>query len=199
MLIYVDNGVFVPGGLMLGAKQVATRMFARIGLEVQWTLRPPAEIREQPQTGCAPVQPEVIVIRIVSKWPQPMAGGTFAFALPYAHSGTRISVFYAQLQEADRGHPGLASMLLAHVLVHEITHVLQRMTRHSEEGVMRAHWTADDYAGMRRKPLEFTSEDVDLIRKGRAQSSAQGCTAVEVTTGPGSREQSGNLASALVE
>ncbi len=57
-------------------------------------------------------------------------------------------------------------MLLAHELVHEITHILQCLDRHSETGVMKARWTADDYCEMRWKPLTFTPEDIQLIHLG---------------------------------
>ena len=39
-------------------------------------------------------------------------------------------------------------MLLAHVLVHEITHVLEGVDRHTGQGVMKARWTEDDLALM---------------------------------------------------
>ena len=57
---------------------------------------------------------------------------------------------------------------LAHVLVHEITHILQASDRHSDSGVMKARWIAQDYEAMARKPLRFTSEDLDLIHRGAA-------------------------------
>jgi len=56
--------------------------------------------------------------------------------------------------------------LLAHVLVHEITHVLEGVDRHSETGVMKALWTEADYVQMRAKPLPFTDWDIQLIHKG---------------------------------
>jgi hypothetical protein len=66
--------------------------------------------------------------------------------------------------------------VLAHVLAHEIGHVLQCTNWHARSGVMKAHWTNLDYDAMERKPLEFTSIDVDLIRQGlkRLKSRASG-------------------------
>ena len=57
-------------------------------------------------------------------------------------------------------------MILAHVMVHEITHVLQGVSRHSESGVMKATWTMKEYGEMLPKPLPFTDDDVLLIRLG---------------------------------
>jgi hypothetical protein len=56
------------------------------------------------------------------------------------------------------------------VLVHEITHVLQGIEhqRHSEDGVMKARWTADDLYQMSYRPLHFDPFDVELIRRGLA-------------------------------
>ncbi|MCX6629969.1 MAG: hypothetical protein NTW28_20320 [Candidatus Solibacter sp.] len=56
--------------------------------------------------------------------------------------------------------------LTAHVLVHEIAHVLQRIDRHSDSGVMKAHWSQADYEVMARKPLPLAAEDIILIRRG---------------------------------
>jgi hypothetical protein len=51
------------------------------------------------------------------------------------------------------------------VLVHEITHILQGVDRHSESGIMKAQWTIDDYRAMASKPLSFTPLDVKLIQR----------------------------------
>ena len=59
-------------------------------------------------------------------------------------------------------------MVLAHVMAHEITHVLEGIGRHSQTGVMRAHWRGGDYREMRSKPLPFAPEDVCLIHEGLA-------------------------------
>jgi hypothetical protein len=55
---------------------------------------------------------------------------------------------------------------LAHVMVHEIGHVLEQMQRHSENGVMKARWSAADIKRMERDPLPFAPEDVESIREG---------------------------------
>jgi hypothetical protein len=73
---------------------------------------------------------------------------------------------------AKNGDPAFVIAVLAHVMVHEITNVLQRIDRHSEEGIMRAHWSSLDYHRMTRHPLTFALEDVELIRLGLASSLA---------------------------
>jgi hypothetical protein len=50
--------------------------------------------------------------------------------------------------------------VLAHVLVHEVTHILQGFPRHSESGVMKAHWDSQNFAQMTWQPLPFTDDDI---------------------------------------
>jgi hypothetical protein len=87
-----------------------------------------------------------------------------AFALPKER--VHITVFWDRVQHAKSFVS--TSVLLAHVLVHEITHILQGIGRHSDSGVMKARWTGEDYEAMVRKPLPFTSDDIELIRRGAA-------------------------------
>jgi hypothetical protein len=71
-------------------------------------------------------------------------------------------------------------------MTHEITHILQGISRHSLTGVMKAHWDAHDFAQMAYQPLPFAPEDVDLIQQGLltqaagADSSAPSATKVEM-------------------
>ena len=57
-------------------------------------------------------------------------------------------------------------MLLAHVLAHEISHILQGTDQHSARGVMKALWDINDYLRMARHPLPFTDLDIQLIYRG---------------------------------
>jgi hypothetical protein len=88
-----------------------------------------------------------------------------AYAMP--HEGVHIVVFW------DRMECGLIpTELLAHVMVHEITHILEGVSRHSESGIMRAQWTEVDHKTMKTHPLSFAAEDVDLIHRGLVTRSA---------------------------
>jgi hypothetical protein len=53
--------------------------------------------------------------------------------------------------------------VLGHVMVHEITHVIQGVSRHSDTGLMKPHWSGDDLLKMRHKALSFTQEDLILL------------------------------------
>jgi hypothetical protein len=84
--------------------------------------------------------------------------GALAYAPPY--EGHRIEVFY------DRVTNAICVVTLPHLLAHEITHILQGAARHSETGIMKAHWNSEDYHQMTVRPLAFTAEDIQLLQAG---------------------------------
>jgi hypothetical protein len=66
------------------------------------------------------------------------------------------------------------SFVLAHVLVHEITHILQGFIGHSDTGIMKATWDEYDYMRMEREAMSLTDNDVRLIYLGIARRSSRG-------------------------
>jgi hypothetical protein len=104
------------------------------------------------------------VVRLTKDTPANYLPGVPAYALPY--QGDQITVLYDRVEQTVV--PYAVPILLAHVLVHEITHILQGINRHSESGVMKAHWDGGDYMAMGKKLLPFTEADVELIHRGLA-------------------------------
>jgi len=135
--------------VLMGVRPMAAAMFARIGVGIDWR-----ELDACPN-GAGAIRVEWSYDS--RRYPHAEA---LAFAKPYA--GT-IVVFVDRVQEMDRSG---VRFVMAHVLVHEITHIIEGIDRHSASGVMKAHWNADDYFAMRRKPLMFAQEDIDLIHAG---------------------------------
>ena len=106
-----------------------------------------------------------ITVQMCGRTPKDYHPGALAFARPFDQGGD-IEVFYWRIWQAVPSE--LVGVLLGHVLVHEITHVLQGTDRHTQEGIMKAYWDANDYRRMRFKLLAFTQTDIDLIHKGFA-------------------------------
>jgi hypothetical protein len=93
-----------------------------------------------------------------------------ARALPF--EGIHILVFYDRMRATVDA--GMVPRLLAHVLVHEIAHVIEGNDQHSDSGMMKARWDAEDYQRMRHSSLGFTEEDLQLIRIGLARRISAG-------------------------
>jgi hypothetical protein len=72
--------------------------------------------------------------------------------------------------------------LLAHVMTHEITHLLQGISRHSQTGVMKAYWDTHDFLQMAENPLPLAPEDIDLIQRGLRQRAGGAGSAVSPPT-----------------
>ena len=153
--------------VLMGVRPVASAMFASIGVRIDWHDR-----------DSCPVGVGAIQVRMSHKPPSIRKFKTLAFAEPYA--GT-IVVFPDRVQELNRnGGPSV----LAHVLVHEITHVIEGIDRHSATGIMKDRWDDNDYFQMRRKPLRFAQKDVDLIYDGLKVRQARLATAVTAAVSP---------------
>jgi hypothetical protein len=93
---------------------------------------------------------------------------------PGVHAVTRladgsITVYYGRLRPLAWNWPSLVPTLLAQTFAHEIGHSLQRLHRHSDTGILKAHWTIDDFHAMQEKQLRFTPLDAELIRAGAGQ------------------------------
>jgi hypothetical protein len=154
--VYLHNIVIVPSQVMLVSENLAAQMFVTAGVRIVWRLGLPADLGSG-RNGA-------IVVSMAKDTPANYYRGATAFALPY--QGEQITVFYDRV--AQTVVPFGLPALLAHVLVHEITHVLQGIKRHSESGVMKAHWDGHDYMAMGKKPLPFAEADFELIHRGLA-------------------------------
>jgi hypothetical protein len=128
LLVYMHDRAGACTAIRTPAKAQTAKMFANIGIQIEWRsgepVNPPSDTR-------------YVVIELVTGTPADRAPKALAFARPY--EGVHITVFFDRIQ-------GDASpdKLLAHVMAHEVTHLLQGVSRHSETGVMKARWMGKD-------------------------------------------------------
>jgi hypothetical protein len=131
------------------AQLEASRMFAEISVRVVWVER----------RACSG---DAIHIHLLDKTPENFMPGALAFARP--DTGTYIEVFYDRIMKAERS--SARWRVLAYVLVHELTHILQGIPRHSQSGIMKALWVGEDYTAMHAGKLAWAPVDVQLIQLG---------------------------------
>jgi len=160
--VYLVNDANVSSPVLSRARTLAAEMFAGVDVRIEWR----AGQREESQL----LRERAIAVRLTLDTPDKFRTSVGAFAMP--SEGLHITVLYEHLAWS-LAKPALASPLLAHVLVHEITHILEGVARHSETGIMKANWTSGDYYDMQTKTLPFASEDVELIHRGLAQRHAR--------------------------
>jgi hypothetical protein len=146
--------------VMYQARDRAGKMFAEVRVRIDWRIGRPSG--GQPERG-----PE-IVVSFTEHTPHYYRPGRLAYAdLCEGH----ITVFWDRIHDSPGAPP---VVVLAHVLVHEITHILQGIDRHSESGIMKSKWTLADFRAMASEPLPFTLLDVELIQRGIARRLTQG-------------------------
>jgi hypothetical protein len=156
--VYVNADHSPPSSVDQRARTTVTWMFARAGVHVVWRDGESSTISESGS-------PVVIQVRFTRDVPDGASRDALACALPFGGQRASVHVFYDRIRFVA-GRSTREAPLLAHALAHEIGHVLQVTNQHAMAGVMKAHWNGRDYDAMERKPLEFTSLDVDLIKDG---------------------------------
>ena len=138
------------------ATRLAADMFSAVGIRTVWRL-----------DGLCPLLSDAIQVRFAPQTPNNERPGALAYARPY--EGTRIVVYYDRLQSlvaSESGCKGQINRVLAYVLVHEITHILEGVSRHSPDGIMKAIWDKSDYFQMAGGKFALAPQDIDLIDMG---------------------------------
>lgn len=141
------------------AKMLAAKIFAGVGVAIRW------------HTGLSSCPARAFQVSVTDDTPAAFHPGALAYSMPL--EGIHIRILYDRVVTIAPDQP-LLTPLMAHVLVHEITHMIEGVCRHSETGVMKASWNSDDYAEMRRKLMPFAPEDaalIDAALAARARSS----------------------------
>jgi hypothetical protein len=162
--VYVKGDNNAPSSVDQTARATVTWMFARVGVRLAWR-------DGEPGTGTASGSPVTVQVQFTGELPD-ASREALAYALPFGEQGVAIHVMYDRVRWVAR-RSSREAPILAHVLAHEIGHVLQRTNAHAPDGVMKAHWNGQDYDPMEKKPLEFTRVDVEMIKVGLDQRKAR--------------------------
>lgn len=142
-------------GTTFPAPQIAGSIFRKAGVVIKW---------QPPQSSPATVT-ACLRVELVDQTPPKVLPGALGRSYPYCGCSKTITVFLDRVR-AMAGRPDREPALLAYVLVHEMTHVIQGVDRHSESGIMKARWSAEDRAAIFQRKLDFADVDARLLRIG---------------------------------
>ena len=143
----------VPGPVRFAAAEQAARMFAVIGVRLQWT-------KHRPMNPDRDLPIQVRLIRDMAGHP-----GALAYANPFDPAPV-ITVLYDRIVFATERAPEVRGAVLAHVLAHEIGHLIIKTDEHSPAGIMKAQWSGADWSRIAHGLLTFLPADADMIRRG---------------------------------
>ena len=153
--VYVQNDARLAASELCRAQSLAAAIFASAQVGVDWRKGAPKPWLLQEQRP--------IAVRIISDVATSAHPGALAFA--QAYEGVHITILYERTRLCVPGRP---EVILAYVLVHEITHMLEGISRHSRTGIMKANWNWADHYAMLRGNFLLSAEDVGLIHAGLA-------------------------------
>jgi hypothetical protein len=150
--LWITGEEVLPLPVRWAATDQATKMFAAIGVRLKWK----THHRADPDDAMA------IQLRFIANMPG--HPGAMAFAAPF-EAVPVVTVMYDRIRFNTERVPEVRAALLAHVLAHEIGHVLMKTDGHSAAGIMKTHWSGIECQGMAHRPLAFLPDDADMIRR----------------------------------
>lgn len=159
---------------VLMAEALVRQIFLKTGVETEWVHCPTERGEADRFPGCRKPRLESDVILHVI--PQSMesrgfSGNAFGYALQPSGGlpANHAYVFFHRVEQAARKSQRTAraisqSALLAHVVAHEIGHLILGPNSHSGRGVMRARWRQEDLQEMEIGQLVFSAEQAKSVR-----------------------------------
>jgi hypothetical protein len=157
---YTNMQGFVRTDMLVRAQMKSSAIFEKIAVKLRW---PKGAV---PLVAPADACGGPIVVRFEPTSDGVASSSALGYATPYAGSGTCVHII---LDRVLQYHEDMSRMmLLAYVLTHEIAHVLEQVSRHSTEGIMKAKWDAHDLWNIEWRSLPFATEDVEMIHQGIA-------------------------------
>jgi hypothetical protein len=177
--VHVCNYAGVDSQTLADAEKVARGVFRKSGVEIRWvmTLGPSGEMLEQNvdpiSSGLSNIQLSILS-RVMSDRLR-VAGKVMGVTPGDGADRRQIYVLYSNVEVLSQGaHNQLftdpkyigvtTSLILGHVIAHEMGHALLNNDKHTDTGIMRGIWEMDDlFQGVRGR-LVFSPKQSEVIR-----------------------------------
>ena len=148
------NDASAPADVLSAARHELVGIFARAGIQIVW----------HDETSAAPPAYR-FAVKIV---PHSL---NYGHAKPHVMGvalretrGTIVYVFFGRVEGFARAHRIPNGTFLAHVIAHEVGHLLLPRGWHSQRGLMRGTWDRAQVEGAVRGELTFTPDEIRTIR-----------------------------------
>jgi hypothetical protein len=168
----VYNWAHVELGMLSEAEQEVSRIFRQAGVGIAWLNCSPSKAEADQSPICSQACPYgQFVLRIVSDVPPGLEKGCLGVA--FNQTGIFASIFYKRVEEVAKEGIADHSQILGHGMAHELGHLLLDLRGHSNFGIMRGRWDAQDLRSAAMGALLFTPTECVLIQRsvmGRMRS-----------------------------
>jgi hypothetical protein len=181
--IYNHSGV--SHDTLAAAASILHALFAASGVEAVW-LTPQARFpNSQPASGTCP-RPLRLIMLAEDQF-EAIVRTPGVFGIKEKSDREHGGVAYLsprRVAQAARAHKLRIPTVLAHVMAHELVHLIQPQPSHALAGLMRDHWKSDDYAAMAQGHLGLASDQRRAFRTmldRRAATAIGSCAATSAT------------------
>jgi hypothetical protein len=163
LVFHISNFSGAPPAIVRQAQAEVTRVYAEIGVPLEWSESPDAESDHRPVTHIVLLPYETGDLRRSEK---PVMG-----AAVRTGGGNAVAyVFYRRVQAEAVRYQVSTGLVLACAIAHEIGHLLLPDATHAPTGLMRACWGRDDFNRADQGQLRFLPDDAARIRAGLQQT-----------------------------
>jgi hypothetical protein len=158
--VLVHNYAHLPKQILSDAKDRASLIFHKAGVEVEWADCPLKDEDPSLYPECpATVDASQLFLRILPKTAGKMQDGGQAFV------AARIAnIFWNRVEEQAQRLNVSAARVMGHTVAHELGHLLLGSNSHSSVGIMTARWDAPTMTRICQEGLYFNSQQSELIR-----------------------------------
>jgi hypothetical protein len=160
MTILVYDYAGMRADILSKAEQETMRIFRHSGIDITW--RPCRMPDSTVPLECLDPSPTAPALRLVPRF-QPAADRVHVEAIGFC-TGDFATVSVELAQELEESGVGALPEILGHVIAHEIGHLLLPGNGHSISGIMRAHWSSNEWRLVRQAKLNFAPEQSRLLR-----------------------------------
>jgi len=149
----------------MAAERHAAEIFQRAGIELTWIDCPVSRSEIEKFPACTRITGyRAVTLKIL---PETMAA---RFGLPPGNRGITFQghasyVFYHRVQQLSN-HAGLSeSVVLGHIIAHELGHLVLGEGAHSDKGIMMEDLHVNDFRQAEKgRPLTFSAEQAQRMR-----------------------------------
>jgi hypothetical protein len=162
--VAVHNDASVAEMTVAAAESAAGKVFATAGLQIDWMNCGRRDETDAEARRCSKASyPTYLQLRILSR-PRHRNGSTLGISYLGADGkGCYSEIFAARVQDLGVGSE-VRSVILGHVMAHELAHLLLGTNSHAESGIMRAQWLAAELTSASKADL-FSARQAQIMRQ----------------------------------
>jgi hypothetical protein len=162
--VRVYDWAHVEPGILSMAKDEVSRIFREARVGIVWLDCSSSTSEAEHSPICTQACPwGQFALRIVSDVPPGFKDASLGAA--FNETGIYANIFCNRVDEVAREGIATRSQILGAAMAHELGHLLLDLRGHSDFGIMRGRWTAQDLRSASMGGLLFTPTERALIRR----------------------------------